>query len=71
MFPVLTGRDEKFPEAESLNDVALRATKAVNDLILPWVYSPENYGKSEGEVHLVVVSHGLCISEVRAATAIA
>lgn len=65
IFPILTGRDAKFPEGESLNDLAERATRAVNELILPWVWDAEKtYGKEEGEVHLAVVSHGLCISEV-------
>jgi broad specificity phosphatase PhoE len=65
IFPVLHGRDEQYPQGESLNDLALRATRAIDDLVMPWVYSPDNYGKPGGAVHLAVVSHGLCISEVR------
>lgn len=66
IFPILSGRDAKFPEGESLNDLADRATRVVNELVLPWVWDTEKtYGKEEGEIHLAVVSHGLCISEVR------
>jgi broad specificity phosphatase PhoE len=64
VFPVLNGRDQKFPEGESLDDLELRANRALEDLIMPWVYSDKSYGKGEGEVHLAIVSHGLCISEV-------
>lgn len=63
-FPKPDGRDGKFPEGESLNEVAVRANRALEELIMPWVYSEDNYGKAEGEVHLVVVSHGIFISEV-------
>ncbi|KAF8513760.1 histidine phosphatase superfamily [Gautieria morchelliformis] len=56
VFPVLNG--------ESLNDLELRVNRALEDLIMPWVYSDKSYGKGEGEVHLAVVSHGLCISEL-------
>lgn len=68
VFPVLYGRDEKFPEGESLDDLGCRAEKAVEELLLPWVWDPKkSWGKREGEVHLAVVSHGLCISELVAA----
>ncbi|KAF8583352.1 phosphoglycerate mutase [Ramaria rubella] len=65
VFPILVGRDAKFPGAESLNDLAIRANRAVEELILPWIWDVERgFGKGEAEVHLAVVSHGLCISEL-------
>ncbi|KIJ54823.1 hypothetical protein M422DRAFT_24719 [Sphaerobolus stellatus SS14] len=64
IFPVPFGRVEKFPEGESLDDLAVRATRVINELILPWIWDAEKtYGKREGEVHIAVVSHGLCIYE--------
>lgn len=62
VFPVLHHRDEKFPEGESLNDVASRCEQAIKDLVLPHVWSAVKEG-SKG-VHIAVVSHGLCISEL-------
>ena len=66
IFPVPFGRVEKFPEGESLNDLSDRTTRAVKELILPWIRDvKKTYGKKEGEAHIAVVSHGLCISEVK------
>ncbi|KAF8510068.1 phosphoglycerate mutase [Hysterangium stoloniferum] len=65
VFPTLQGRDAKYPEGESLNDLSKRTNRAAMKFILPWIWDTEKtYGKKEGEVHLVVVSHGLCISEL-------
>ncbi|KAF8888627.1 histidine phosphatase superfamily [Infundibulicybe gibba] len=59
IFPVLYGRDEKFPEAESLNDLARRAEEALAECVLP--HLEESFTK---DVHVVIASHGLCISEL-------
>ncbi|KAH7885210.1 histidine phosphatase superfamily [Phlebopus sp. FC_14] len=64
-FPVLHGRDEKFPGGESVNDLAQRADQAIRELVLPHVREAT---KSEGQdVHIALVSHGLCISQLVAA----
>lgn len=60
IYPVLYHRDEKFPGAESLNDLALRAEKAIMECVIPHL-------QSEEDAHIAMVSHGLCISELVAA----
>ncbi|GJJ15657.1 hypothetical protein Clacol_009935 [Clathrus columnatus] len=56
IFPILSGREAKFPDGESLNDLADRATRAVKEFILPWVWDTQKtYGKEEGEIHLAVI----------------
>ncbi|KAJ6588871.1 phosphoglycerate mutase [Mycena capillaripes] len=60
IFPVLRSRDAKFPEGESLNDLALRAEKAIADCVVPHL-------STKGDVHIAIASHGLCISELVAA----
>lgn len=62
IFPVLHHREEKFPEGESVNDLAQRADQAIRELVLPHVWSAAREG-SKG-VHIAVASHGLCISEL-------
>lgn len=62
LYPVLPSRAHKFPEGESLDDLAARANKAVDDLLLPYVWSAAREG-SQG-IHVAIVSHGLCISEL-------
>ncbi|KAF9261660.1 phosphoglycerate mutase-like protein [Marasmius fiardii PR-910] len=61
IFPVLTGRDEHFPEGESLNDLAKRAEEAIHECVLPHLQ-----GENQGG-HILLASHGLCISELVAA----
>jgi broad specificity phosphatase PhoE len=56
---VLTGRNEKFPEGESLKDLEHRATEAVAECILSHLH--------EDGAHIAIASHGLCISELVAA----
>lgn len=59
IFPVLSGgRNVKFPEGESLNDLARRAEEAIAECVLPHIQS---------DSHIVIASHGLCISELVAA----
>ncbi|KAJ3839643.1 phosphoglycerate mutase [Lentinula raphanica] len=60
IYPVLYDRDEKFPSGESLNDLASRADRAIMECVIPHL-------KSEGDFHIALVSHGLCISELVAA----
>jgi len=59
IFPVLGGRSEKFPEAESLDDLARRAEEAILECIVPHL--------AQDGAHIAVASHGLCISELVAA----
>lgn len=62
LWPALRDRTSKFPEGESLEDVAVRATRAVDELIMPQVRLAAKEGKKN--VHIAIVSHGLCISEL-------
>jgi broad specificity phosphatase PhoE len=59
LFPVLSLRSAKFPEGESLDDLARRAEVGVKECVVPHVL--------EDGVHIVIASHGLCISELIAA----
>lgn len=62
VYPVLHGDDEKFPEGESIKDLAKRARTALVKLVLPHVWQAAKEGKTG--VHIAIVSHGLCISEL-------
>ncbi|TFY82469.1 hypothetical protein EWM64_g1544 [Hericium alpestre] len=62
IYPVLHGDREKFPEGESLVDLGERANQAVEDIILPHVWQAAREGKKD--VHVAIVSHGLCISQM-------
>lgn len=62
LWPVGQTRAYKFPEGESLDDLAVRAGEAVDEILMPYVWSAVKE-KRRG-VHLAVVSHGLCISEL-------
>ncbi|KZT65800.1 phosphoglycerate mutase-like protein [Daedalea quercina L-15889] len=62
LYPVLQSRSQRFPEGESLDDLAARAKKAVDELLMPYVWSAARGGE-EG-LHIAIVSHGLCISEL-------
>ncbi|KIK52837.1 hypothetical protein GYMLUDRAFT_49670 [Collybiopsis luxurians FD-317 M1] len=53
-------RDGKFPGAESLNELAARTEEAIAECVIPHLRSGE-------DVHVALVSHGLCISELVAA----
>jgi broad specificity phosphatase PhoE len=69
-YPVLTDRDGKFPEGESLNDLARRANQALDELVFPHVYKALKDRKTSTDddvVNIALVSHGLCISEMVAA----
>jgi broad specificity phosphatase PhoE len=62
VYPVPHGNDEKFPEGESMNELSQRAKKAIATLVLPHVWQTANEGKTG--IHIAVVSHGLCISQM-------
>ena len=68
IFPTLHGRAEKFPGGESFDDLGRRANQAVNELVMPYVWKAAREGKKG--VHVAIVSHGLCISEVRLTAAL-
>lgn len=61
-YPILFDRTQRFPNGESSNDVAARAERAINDLVLK-PYLPRAISGSN-DVHVAVVSHGVCISEL-------
>lgn len=64
IFPVIYDREDKFPEGESMNDLAARANRAVWEIVVPYVKEDAENGTS---AHIAIVSHGLCISELVAA----
>ncbi len=61
IFPILLNREDRFPEGESLNDLQARAERAIKDIVLP--YAKEGAFAGE-DIHIAIVSHGLCISEL-------
>jgi len=65
IYPVIFNRTDKFPEGESLDDLARRAEEAIEKFVMPHVWEAARRGKRG--VHVAVVSHGLCISELIAA----
>jgi len=62
IYPELYGDDEKFPEGESINDLAERARTALEKFMLPHVWQAAKEGKTG--IHVAIVSHGLCISQL-------
>ncbi|KAI6129729.1 histidine phosphatase superfamily [Pisolithus croceorrhizus] len=64
-YPVLYDRSQRFPGGESLDDLATRANEAVCQLVLPHALQAARIGTQD--VHIALVSHGLCISEMVAA----
>lgn len=62
IFPTLHGDDEKYPEGESINDLAQRAKRAITAFVLPHVWQAAKEGQTG--IHVAVVSHGLCISQM-------
>jgi broad specificity phosphatase PhoE len=65
VFPMLFERDERFPEGESLDDLAARAERAIQKCVLPHLAAAHQGG--EQGVHVALASHGLCIGELVAA----
>ena len=66
IFAVIPDRKHKFPNGESLDDLAIRAGRALKECILAHFAEYVANGTKE-DVHVVAVSHGLCISEMMAA----
>uniref|UniRef100_A0A0W0GCJ5 Phosphoglycerate mutase n=1 Tax=Moniliophthora roreri TaxID=221103 RepID=A0A0W0GCJ5_MONRR len=60
VYPVLYERHEKFPEGETLDDLARRSEEAIAECVLPHMKAGE-------EGHIILASHGLAISELVAA----
>lgn len=56
IFPILYSRSARFPEGESLDDLAVRAEKAIIECVLPHVL--------EDGAHIVIAGHGVCIGEL-------
>jgi len=64
IFPVLYGRDEKYPKAESLNELARRAQVAIRECVLPHLPTAPIPEDQHSGVHVALASHGLCIGEL-------
>jgi broad specificity phosphatase PhoE len=62
LWPVMHERWEKFPSGESLEDVVQRAEQAIAEFVMPHVWEAARQGKKG--VHIAIVSHGICISEL-------
>ncbi|KAF9480584.1 phosphoglycerate mutase-like protein [Pholiota conissans] len=64
IFPMLYERSERFPEGETLEDLAARAEIAIQSCVLPHLQAKDVEGDG---VHVAVASHGLAIGELVAA----
>lgn len=62
LYPIHHERWQKFPGGESLDDLALRADKAVKEVVLPHALTLLRSGKRQA--HIAVASHGLLIAEM-------
>ena len=62
IWPVLHERSQNFPGGESLEDLAVRASKAIDELVMPHIWQAAREGKVG--VNIALASHGLCISEL-------
>ncbi|GAA97180.1 uncharacterized protein L969DRAFT_91971 [Mixia osmundae IAM 14324] len=76
--PYESKREFKFPNGETLHDVGKRADKVVRQIILPWLLreanergstrrnltAPSSLEIPDDTVHLVLVAHGIMISEL-------
>ncbi|KAI0755047.1 phosphoglycerate mutase-like protein [Daedaleopsis nitida] len=62
LWPVLHERSQRFPDGESSDDLYARASKAIDELVMPHVWHAAKEGKTG--VHIALASHGLCISEL-------
>ncbi|KAJ3573383.1 hypothetical protein NP233_g2459 [Leucocoprinus birnbaumii] len=59
IFPEIHGRDAKFPDGESPNDVTLRVERGIKECILPHLFD-----KSQEGAHIGIASHGICLAEL-------
>lgn len=57
VYPILMGRDEKFPEGESFEDLHVRAVKAIREYLVKHL-------ADEVDANIAIASHGLCIGEL-------
>jgi len=69
MLSPLEDRTSKFPEGESMNDVATRADMFIDEFILPLMKGILNSkssleDESQSPIHIYVVSHGIAIAEL-------
>jgi len=62
VFPAWYSDSDRFPEGESIKDLAVRARVALEKLVLPHVWQAAKEGKTG--IHVAIVSHGLCIGEL-------
>ncbi|KAI9458818.1 histidine phosphatase superfamily, partial [Russula earlei] len=62
VYPTLHNNHEKFPQGESVNELAERAKRAISAFVLPHVRQAAKEGKTG--IHVAVVSHGLCITQM-------
>jgi broad specificity phosphatase PhoE len=61
VYPAPHGRSERFPGGESLDDLAERAEKVIDEVLTPYIQEDHE------EVCVAVVSHGTFLSELMAA----
>ncbi|KAF5338883.1 hypothetical protein D9611_008798 [Ephemerocybe angulata] len=77
IFPTVYNRNERFPGGESKNDVAARARRFLDEVLMPYVWqedveknadesgsSDDGPGLPKKPIHIVIVSHGLFIPEL-------
>ncbi|KAG6816242.1 hypothetical protein H0H87_007479 [Tephrocybe sp. NHM501043] len=55
-------RSDKYPDGESLNDVARRARNVIDDIIFPYVTRAAKEGTTD--MHVAFVSHSIFIAEL-------
>ena len=67
IYPVYWERHERFDGGESLDDVAVRADKAIKECVAPYVVKAAGRDPGDAPIHIAIASHGLAISEVVAA----
>lgn len=65
IYPSPCNRDESFPKGESRSDLRRRAEKAVDEILLPYVWQSAREGNTG--VRVALISHGLFIKELIAA----
>jgi len=63
-YPSFRSRKDRFPNGESLEDVAARARLVIDDIVVPHVNSVREPAEDR---HVAIVSHGIMIRELIAA----
>jgi broad specificity phosphatase PhoE len=64
MWTYIPARDEKFPGGESLQDLADRMDKSIDEFIMPYVNDIIKNGGDDDKINVVIVGHGLSIWEM-------